>query len=82
MAFAGLVVVPCAWVCQEGSGVEQVSEKSGGEESGGEPRGRLADLVHVELGKAGAEVEERGEPGEDFAGDFGGGGRSVRSRDM
>jgi hypothetical protein len=73
-ALAGSVVVPGAGVGEEGGGVEEVAEEGGGEECGGQAGGGFADLVHVELGKARTEVEEGAGPGEDLAGDFGGGG--------
>ncbi|KAH3913668.1 hypothetical protein HBH56_106170 [Parastagonospora nodorum] len=75
--FTGRVVEPCTRICEEGGRVEEVSEEGGGEERGGETGGRFADLVHVELGQARAEVEECGHPGKDLASGLssGGGGR-------
>lgn len=54
--------MPGAGVCGEGGGVEEVAEEGGGEEGGGQASGGFADLVHVELGEAGAEVEEGAHP--------------------
>ena len=65
---------PSAGVGDESGGVEEVSAEGGGEELRGEARGRFAEVVFVELGEAGAEVEDAAEPGEDRAGLFEGSG--------
>lgn len=70
-AFTRGEVAPGTWVCGEGGGVEEVAEEGGSEEGGGEAGGGFADLVHVELGEAGAQVQKGAHPGEDFAGEGG-----------
>lgn len=66
-AVAGLEVVPGAGIGEERGGVKEVSEEGGGEEGGGEAGGGTADLVLVELGEPGTEVEKGAHPGEEFA---------------
>jgi hypothetical protein len=70
VALARRVVVPCTGVGEERGRVEEVAEEGGCEENGGEASCRLSDLVFVQLGQAGAEVEKRAHPGEDFACNF------------
>ena len=70
MAAVRAHVRPSRRVCSEREGVEEVSAEGRGEEGGGEAGGGLEFVVLVELGEAGAEVEEGGEPGEDGAGCF------------
>lgn len=74
--------VPGAGVGEQGAGVEGVAAEGGEEEERAEAGGGFAAVVFVELGEAGAEVEDCGGPGEDGAGCFegcgaGGGGEGI-----
>ena len=64
------VRAPHCWVCGNGGAVEEIAEEGGDEEKRGKAGGGFPDMVLVDLGKAGGEVAEGGDPGEDTAGCF------------
>ncbi len=58
MATMGWERVPGIWVGEKGGRVEEVAAEGGNEEQRGETGGGFAGEVVIELGEAGAEVEE------------------------
>jgi hypothetical protein len=75
VTFTRGVVVPCARIGEERGRVEEVAEEGGCKKDWGEASCRFSDLVFVQLGQAGAEVEKGAHPGEDFACNLQGCGR-------
>ncbi len=68
MATIGWIRVPCIRIGEKGAGVEKIAAEGGNEEQRGETGCGFAVEVVVELGEAGAEVEEGRGPGEDPTG--------------
>lgn len=74
MQAEGRVRRPSERVGEQGSRVEEVAEEGGDEEHGGEAGCGAPEGVLVDLREAGEEVQGCGGPGQDAAGEEGGGG--------